>query len=267
MSTHLTRCGFLSSHHAFRDLRAYVCTCGGLECDGAFFGDRDSWFEHELREHRAPYFCVLCCWGPRPRKELGIHLSESHASFPDDQRKMLEDAGRRVASEFLAQDCPFCNEWADKLCLLKTTSTPPVMAAAQDVSVTVARFKRHIATHQEELAIIALPQALGDTGTPASGSAATRPSTAPSISSLEGEELENDHQDAAEQAPAVGSPTEEQAQQSNSGKLDGNEGKQINNHVLWCEFSELLGCEKACTSNGPSRFQSPPPVFLPQPQH
>ncbi len=78
---------------------------------------------------------------------------------------MLEEAGQEVASEFFAQDCPFCNEWADKLCLLGTTSTPPVMVAAQNVSVSVARFKRHVAIHQEELAIIALPRVTEEAGT------------------------------------------------------------------------------------------------------
>ncbi|AEO70014.1 uncharacterized protein THITE_131090, partial [Thermothielavioides terrestris NRRL 8126] len=46
--------------HAFRDLKAYVCTVGGKECDSELFGDRNAWFEHELRQHRAQYACNLC---------------------------------------------------------------------------------------------------------------------------------------------------------------------------------------------------------------
>ncbi len=168
----LTGCHCPPSLHAFRDLKAYVCTCGGPECDDAFFGDRSSWFEHELREHRAPYSCVLCGWGPRPRQELRIHISESHASFSSDQQKMLEDGGRGVASEFLARDCPFCDEWEEQVLEAKRTSS--LMVAARDVSISVAQFERHVAIHQEELAIIAWPQATEEDET-LSGSAATPP--------------------------------------------------------------------------------------------
>ncbi len=134
------------------------------------------------------------------------------------------------------------------------------MAPAQDVSVSVDRFKRHVARHQEELAIIALPRGTEETETPASGSAAAQPSIAPSVSSSEGEELQDDYQDPAEESLAPGNPAQEQAQPSNSGKL-------LENGALWCEFSELLGCETTCTSNRQVASNQPPQLFLPQPQH
>jgi hypothetical protein len=150
---------------------------------------------------------------------------------------------------------------------METTSTSSVMAAAQNVSVSVARFKRHVAIHQEELAIIALPRGTEETETPASGSAAAQPSIAPSVSSSEGEELKDDCQDPAEETLAPGNPVQEQAQPSNSGKLVENEAQPTNNQVLWCEFSELLGCETTCTSNRQVVSNQPPSCFSPNPQH
>lgn len=49
-----------TSAYAFRDLKAYVCTVGGPDCDTALFGDRASWFEHEIRQYRAQYRCLVC---------------------------------------------------------------------------------------------------------------------------------------------------------------------------------------------------------------
>ncbi|KAI1385762.1 uncharacterized protein F4822DRAFT_354088 [Hypoxylon trugodes] len=46
--------------HAFRDLKAYICTVGGTKCKDELFGTRDAWFYHELQSHRSKYTCLLC---------------------------------------------------------------------------------------------------------------------------------------------------------------------------------------------------------------
>lgn len=46
--------------HAFRDLKAYVCTASNSKnCDKLVFSDRNSWFQHEL-QHRVNYGCIIC---------------------------------------------------------------------------------------------------------------------------------------------------------------------------------------------------------------
>lgn len=67
---------------------------------------------------------------------------------------ILEDAARDTGMNLRARDCPFCNEWADKLGARSVTSTRD----GQDVVVSNVRFKRHVATHQEQLDIFALPR-------------------------------------------------------------------------------------------------------------
>ncbi|RSL51393.1 hypothetical protein CEP53_008442 [Fusarium sp. AF-6] len=142
--------------HAFRDLKAYVCTLGGGECDNLLFGDRDSWFEHEIKNHRATYSCSLCDSARRvSKRNLRSHFA-THGTFTDQQLHILEDAARDTRINLRAHDCPFCDEWADKLGARSVTSTRD----DQDVVVSHVRFKRHVATHQEQLAIFALPRAI-----------------------------------------------------------------------------------------------------------
>ncbi|EXL40159.1 hypothetical protein FOCG_17262 [Fusarium oxysporum f. sp. radicis-lycopersici 26381] len=149
--------------HVFHDLKAYVCTIGGSECGDLLFGDRDSWFDHEL-DHRAKYICSLCSQvGVTSRSNLQSHLA-THGTFGDQQLKALEDAGRVSTYDLTAYDCPFCDEWADEL-KRKRDEQPHRVAsvgACQDISVSTSRFKRHVATHQEQLAIFAIPRATRD---------------------------------------------------------------------------------------------------------
>ncbi|KAF7550899.1 hypothetical protein G7Z17_g5407 [Cylindrodendrum hubeiense] len=125
--------------HAFRDLKAYTCTIGDTECDATLFGDRNSWFEHELKDHRV---------------------------------QILQEAGREALTKFKAQDCPFCDDWEDALRLRIHPGINPAASreSNQDIFVSAARFKRHLAMHQEQLAIFAIPRAAVESGTPESAS-------------------------------------------------------------------------------------------------
>lgn len=99
--------------HAFQDLKAYSCMAG---CD-KMFGDKDSWFEHKLRQHRLQYNCNLCA-SPDLLDEADYktHIRGNYGPFSDKQLQRLLDSSRQTVSVFRAQDCPFCDEWASALC-------------------------------------------------------------------------------------------------------------------------------------------------------
>ncbi|KAH6994941.1 hypothetical protein EDB80DRAFT_728283 [Ilyonectria destructans] len=158
--------------HAFRDLKAYLCTVGDEECDVRFFGDRDTWFEHELKEHRARYTCSLCGHGPLGPKQIRAHIQTAHGPFSDDQLQMLLDAGREALTKVRAKDCPFCHDWEDALRLRTNPGGKLTLLGelTQDIFVSTTRFKRHVAVHQEQLAIFALPRATEENGTRESAS-------------------------------------------------------------------------------------------------
>ncbi|KAK3370389.1 hypothetical protein B0H63DRAFT_315449 [Podospora didyma] len=165
--------------HAFRDLKPYVCTLGDADCEWEFFGDRSSWFEHELKHHRARYSCVLCSHGPLQSKNLRVHIVEEHGPFPPDQLDMLQDAGRETITKYRAQECPFCDDWADSIGSKLGINMEE--KSRKEISVNASRFQRHVAAHQEQLAIFALPRATEEQGTPRSGSFAGSNSAAASL--------------------------------------------------------------------------------------
>ncbi|KAL7914923.1 hypothetical protein GGI35DRAFT_163767 [Trichoderma velutinum] len=144
--------------HAFRDLKAYVCTLGGAECDSELFEDRDAWFEHELRKHRCEYRCTLCSSGTFSFESLAAHIQNTHGLFSDRQLNMLREGGRQNSIQFKAKDCPFCDELT-KAPSSSTNRIGDAFNATQDVFVTHIQFKKHVAMHQEQLAILALRQA------------------------------------------------------------------------------------------------------------
>ncbi|KAJ4250167.1 hypothetical protein NW762_011981 [Fusarium torreyae] len=103
---------------------------------------------------RATYTCSLCDNVKAVTKDdLQTHL-KLHGSFDNHQLETLVQAGLDIAKKFFARDCPFCQEWATKLrSRLSSTNLDEGPAL-----VSLSRFKRHVATHQEQLALFAMPQ-------------------------------------------------------------------------------------------------------------
>jgi hypothetical protein len=79
------------------------------------------------------------------------HLT-AHSSFEKHQIEAMIDAARDPASKLSARDCPFCDEWADKL----DTKSPSFLPKTTSAPVSFSEFKEHVAMHQEHLAVDAL---------------------------------------------------------------------------------------------------------------
>ncbi|KAK7937677.1 uncharacterized protein PG986_014545 [Apiospora aurea] len=145
--------------HAFQDLKAYVCTGQG-NCDNKFFGDSQSWLDHELQCHRQQWSCILCQQGLfRSKKMYEDHLTQKHGTFitGDDQLAAFVNAGLRAVDAIPARDCPFCDEWAHSM---HSTIPPLDSNTLNDVVVTVEpkQYRRHVSQHLEQLALFALPR-------------------------------------------------------------------------------------------------------------
>lgn len=150
--------------HAFRDLKAYVCTAGESDrCNEEYFGDRNTWFEHELYYHRAKYICAICQdQQPIPYSAFSQHMSANHPQVPGNHLRGIEEGSRRIPTYLNANDCPFCDDWAEQI---RQNADPkgkrpvlPTHLSDSPCMVSTVRFKRHVALHQEQLAIFALPR-------------------------------------------------------------------------------------------------------------
>ncbi|KAI2635727.1 hypothetical protein GGS26DRAFT_510511 [Hypomontagnella submonticulosa] len=144
--------------HALRDLKAYVCTIGGQDCGNELFSSRDTWFDHELKHHRSNYTCPLCKEEVIGKASMELHVESAHGGFDKEQISMLVEAGRVVPTHLEASDCPFCDEWAEALESRDHGKEGSVIQKEDHTLVPRSRFKRHVATHQEQLAIFVVPR-------------------------------------------------------------------------------------------------------------
>ncbi|KAI1742315.1 hypothetical protein F4680DRAFT_446380 [Xylaria scruposa] len=140
--------------HAFGDLKAYVCTRGQSEkCERLFFADRSAWFQHELSMHLSSYRCSLCGVNSTSGRDgLQQHLNDVHKELTRDQLSSLVNTGICVPTFFQPRDCPFCEDWST---LLQQKSEG---WGSSHQKVSISRLRRHVATHQEDLALFAMPR-------------------------------------------------------------------------------------------------------------
>lgn len=150
--------------HAYRDLKAYVCVSGGVECEQKLFGDRDSWFNHELKHHHSLYVCKLCWCQYTDAKLLQKHLLDEHGTHSSEEILSIIEHGKLVPSQLKAKDCPFCDDWASILSHRRHQTEDRASSSIRqaDILVSLTHFKRHVATHQEQLAIFAVPRTVAD---------------------------------------------------------------------------------------------------------
>ncbi|KAJ8133330.1 hypothetical protein O1611_g298 [Lasiodiplodia mahajangana] len=152
--------------HAYRDLKAYVCTLGDERCDAEMFEDSRTWFSHELQNHRKQWMCILCSKGRFGRTaEFKSHIKDKHSdvSVDDNQLNTFMKAGQCIVDAIAADQCPFCDEW--EATLKNSTPIPPSVSPLEAViTVEPAQFRRHVASHMEQLASFAIPRSMGDDG-------------------------------------------------------------------------------------------------------
>ncbi|KAF2705151.1 hypothetical protein K504DRAFT_460420 [Pleomassaria siparia CBS 279.74] len=144
-------------NHVFSDLRPYVCTFP--RCDAPYFGDINKWFRHEMTCHRVSYKCFLCPNTDFDREEkLLSHLQRKHAKMMDDfEEQLTKDLARKPLMQILASDCPCCSDWVHRLKERDTSIQTSGSADNDVVAVHPTVFKRHLASHLEQLALFAVP--------------------------------------------------------------------------------------------------------------
>ncbi|RYO80122.1 hypothetical protein DL766_001564 [Monosporascus sp. MC13-8B] len=164
--------------HAFSDLKTYVCTMGSGECDLQLFNDSRTWFEHEPQNHRCRWVCTLCRNRSfRSADTFKAHVEAAHPGLSNAEAELLTQAGRRALDLIPAADCPFCDEWEQKIMMHgKEQRTPSKSAltvqeaqgaACLDTPTDVlvvehGQFRKHVASHMEQLALFAISPVMDD---------------------------------------------------------------------------------------------------------
>lgn len=138
--------------HVFSDLRPYLCTFD--ECDLKLFSNRQDWFDHELKYHRACWHCHFCKRSDfQSTKLFKKHLRQHDQRLSDDQINALSEASKQPLECLPALDCPFCSDWE-----LKLRQANLSIGKNDVVVVTPTQFRQHVGSHMQQLALFAIPR-------------------------------------------------------------------------------------------------------------
>jgi hypothetical protein len=146
--------------HVLSDLRAYVCMFE--DCDAGLFEDKAAWALHDAEEHRRQWDCQHCRNTDRPfssSQDLHEHLRALHAGdgLPAEVFTQVVKASSRPLSETVP-DCPLCDfdvdvhHEADRL--------GQAIPSGSQAVIPLAELQKHLALHQEQLALFAIPPAV-----------------------------------------------------------------------------------------------------------
>jgi hypothetical protein len=158
--------------HVLSDLRAYVCMSRG--CDAGLFEDKATWQAHDAACHQCQWRCQHCRVGPfSSASGLQNHLRSSHdiGEFPEDILAQVVDASTSSLTE-IVPDCPLC-DFEDQVRADAMKRGQELSPDAQ-VVVPLADYHRHLAFHQEQLALFAMPPATESSAESASTHARSR---------------------------------------------------------------------------------------------
>lgn len=145
--------------HVLADLRAYVCM--SKDCEAALFEDKNAWQAHDIACHRRRWQCHYCQRTESFSTAIGLesHLRSTHNvnEIPEEVLTNVVSSSSHPLTE-IAPHCPLC-DYDDQLrrdALSKGHQLP------EDVQVVIplADYHRHIARHQEQLALFAVPPAI-----------------------------------------------------------------------------------------------------------
>ncbi|KAF2496628.1 hypothetical protein BU16DRAFT_458300, partial [Lophium mytilinum] len=147
--------------HAFTDLKPYMCSFGEGECDLELFGDRKTWFSHELQHHRRQWSCIFCTKEPFfSIDQIKSHIQSKHVKLSAKQFLDMAEVCQRPLEQIPAADCPFCDKWGHQLSTEHSADFESLAdtSAKARVLVDSNRFQRHVARHMEQLALFAVPR-------------------------------------------------------------------------------------------------------------
>lgn len=118
------------------------------------FADRHTWFDHELTCHRLEWCCRFCSYPAfATQDKLAAHMHTRHLQLSSlTELPGLLHASKQVVDRIPAADCLLC-DWESILRQQNTTDSP-----TETLVVTLDQFRRHVASHMEQLALFALPR-------------------------------------------------------------------------------------------------------------
>lgn len=144
--------------HLLSDLRAYVCM--SQHCEVGLFEDKSAWQAHDAECHQIRWECHYChtsTFANAP--SLQNHLRSTHnvGEIPEEVLAEVASSSSHPRTE-VAPNCPLCDFGAQ----IQRDAAGAGQQLSENVQlfVPLADYHRHIASHQEQLALFAIPPAI-----------------------------------------------------------------------------------------------------------
>lgn len=133
------------------------------------FSDQQTWFPHELKDHRKEWNCHFCAHTPFDKSTTyHAHLTAHHPqSFSKDQLPALFEMSQKPLLKVSPSDCPFCDDWDNRL-----RAVNPHISKEESLVVTPSQFEHHVGAHMVQLALFAIPRGHTEEGDADSGNVA-----------------------------------------------------------------------------------------------
>lgn len=146
--------------HVLSDLRAYVCMFE--ECDAGLFEDKAAWVQHDAEKHRRQWDCQHCrdkCGPFSSPRSLQEHMRSLHAGdeLPTQVLSQVVEASSRPLTETVP-DCPLCD--FETQVHSQSDRLGQVVPLGSQAVIPLAELQKHLALHQEQLALFSIPPAV-----------------------------------------------------------------------------------------------------------
>jgi hypothetical protein len=126
--------------HVYRDLHPYCCTFDNCNTSDRLYDSRHEWFQHELKAHRTSWQCIEACGKTfAAESEFETHVRRDHTDIAN-MLSALRRTSAKSASLTDAVECVLCQK-----------------------KMSLRGLQKHLASHQQQLALFALPPNLDDT--------------------------------------------------------------------------------------------------------
>ncbi|KAF2826329.1 hypothetical protein CC86DRAFT_28104 [Ophiobolus disseminans] len=126
--------------HVYRDLHPYCCTFDSCTTADRLYDSRHEWFQHELEAHRTTWQCIQGCdMTFATQDEFDQHVRRCHTGFVE-MLPTIKRTSARTANVTEQVHCLLCQK-----------------------RMSLRSLQKHIAYHQQQLALFALPPNVDET--------------------------------------------------------------------------------------------------------
>ena len=128
------------------------------------FRSRHEWFAHELQVHRREWVCEYCHHGSfATASSFTNHLKSTHPTVLEGSKlEAILLRSEEPIDKIPATACKLCDQWEIEVRSKIQDSERSSIGEKTEQYSTLAKFRKHLGRHMEQLALFALPMDKGE---------------------------------------------------------------------------------------------------------